>query len=964
MKDSIKIFQLNVRGISDINKFNTLVLLIAQFQCELDVIVFSGVKLKTTFPVQIYNIPGFNRFVSLRSEKGGGGIVSFVNQKITTENEISISAQFEKLSLILNIDNVKYRLLAYYRAPTPSNFGNFLDDVEDEISSSDVKTFIVGDVNVNSFTLTINPPPDDNMTKQYRELLASYGYSVTNTLPTRLASGKTIDHFTTNTHDSLCIHNDTIEMDPALTDHNIIISSIKCFRKSPRMCGTVKRSKVDYKMLINHFPDISLETFTSNDPNQIAKCITSAIKNAVELSSTEKTFTVKHYEKIGDWNSEEALTLMQEKDKLLNKRRKKPQSEKISTELKEVSERLRKTNEIDYRRYIQQKVSTKDPKKLWKNLNAILGRSKDVSTSTLLDIDGKRIQETAEIAKTFNDFFANCAQNIMNSAAPSTSDTQFVEHQPTKSITLETPNTNEILTIIKCMKNNSAAGHDGISSKVLKKLSQQLAPLLIHLITSIFATGIYPSTFKVAVVTPIYKSGPKTSVDNYRPISVLPVLNKIVEKTLHKRLLNFFNDHTKLLYSHQFGFRPKSGTENAAIELSNMIMRAIDENKIATGVFMDLKKAFDIVDHDLLLEVLEKYGIRGAALEIFRNYLKDREQIVKIDNIRSNAASIKTGVVQGSCLGPLLYLIFINAIGSLKIFGKLFLFADDAVLVNIHEKTSSINDTIRLDMTPILEFFTHRKMIINSSKTNFMLFSSSRMKNDFPNEIMLSDTTTIKRVTSCKYLGLHIDEALKWSEHIAKLERKLAPANGVLWKLRHALPFTSKKLIYDTLFQSHLHYMSALWGLAPVTALKNAQVLQNRALRNVYNLPNRANRVNMFTHQVESHLPIRGICTLAIATYIYNALHKNSLCNIQFQKVSELHSKNLRNTSNLRPVKTRTEFGARTMEAIGPRIFNKIPQEIKSSRHQHAFKWTFKCHLRNERFVKSCFDSTFFSLHI
>lgn len=187
-------------------------------------------------------------------------------------------------------------------------------------------------------------------------------------------------------------------------------------------------------------------------------------------------------------------------------------------------------------------------------------------------------------------------------------------------------------------------------------------------------------------------------------LSVLPILNKIIERVLHKRLFGFIDNHLRLLYSHQFGFRPKSSTEIAAVELTNTIMRAIDSNKIVTCVFMDLRKAFDIVNHSVLLEVMEKYGIRGKALQVFESYLKGREQEVKISETRSSRSKVTSGVVQGSCLGPLLFLIFINAVGSLKGAGKVLLFADDAVSVNVHEDVDHMEDTIRTDMLPILAF--------------------------------------------------------------------------------------------------------------------------------------------------------------------------------------------------------------------------------------------------------------------
>jgi hypothetical protein len=951
--------QLNIRGICDINKFHLFCAYIGRFTFTPDIIVLSEVKLTSAHPVEIYSIVGFARICCLREDKNGGGVIVFIKNSLHVIENSSCSNQFEKIRLMIEVCGSKICLLAYYRAPS-TDAKLFLADLEEEFSSNNCKTILVGDININSQCLNVRCHSEDNVSRQYDELLRSFGFVITNNLPTRLASMKNIDHIAVNFQDTRQIDNFTIETDSNLTDHNIVLTMIKEPIKNSRVQNTISKSKIKYERLKENYIDIKPQAFQSRNPDQVLEAILNALQDSIKKSTTTSTFKLKHFEKIGDWTSERTLALMREKDRVLSKKRKKPNSFKATTRLQAVSSSLILSNRKDIASYIRLKVSSRDPKKMWNCLNSVLGRKKNREPPITINHNDASSSNPDEISNIFNDFFSSCASDILKNLK--SSGEPMVENSPHESIKLDPPGNEEIATIIKTMKNSSAPGHDGITPKAIKCLSQEVTPLISHLVSCIFETGHYPVGLKIAVVTPIFKSGNKSNADNYRPISVLPIINKIVERVIHRRLLSFCCDHLKLLYSHQFGFRERSNTANAALELCSMIQKGVDEKKIVSVVFMDLKKAFDIVDHEILLEILEKYGIRGIALDLFRSYLSDRLQIVKVGNSRSTQKAISSGVVQGSCLGPLLYLLFINAIGSLKTHGKLFLFADDSALVTFHSQEDEIQTKIKEDMGKVYDFFASRKILLNSEKTNFMLFTKRKVS--LPASIQLSPDVTIFRVPSVKYLGLVINETLRWNDHIQNATGKVASATGALWKLKYILPFDAKKLIYNSLIETSFNYMSIIWGMSPTAALSSIQIIQNRALRNVYNLDRLSNRVDMYTHKVENHLPIRGISLLNIATYMYQATHGKILSNINFETSSQLGRQGLRNMNNLRPVKARTNCGKLSIDSLGPKIFNAIPDNIKTAKHEHAFKWILKCHLRNEKFISSCFNSTFFSFKI
>ncbi|CRL03366.1 CLUMA_CG016746, isoform A [Clunio marinus] len=686
-----------------------------------DAIIFSEVKLKKGFPIHLYIIPEYKRYANLRSEEGGGGVIVFIKNDIVVEEQTSLTSGFEKLKLMIFNDNRKLKLLAYYRPPIQTNLNQFLSDLENEISSSNSKTIIVGDININTYSLSLRELSHDMITRQYNEMITSYGFKVINNIPTRLASGKTIDHFITNLHNDHTISNVTLRVDDAISDHCALITSVNYPQATKQITSRIIRNKVDLDLLMDNFEDISSVCDDFKNTDEIVEKITEEIKRAVRLSSRTLSFKIKKSENIKDWASEGLLSMIKEKDKLLMKRRKNHMSKDIQEKLEVMSGKLKKKMKDDFNNFMQQMVKVPDPKKLWRNLNVLLGRTSE-NTIEVIEEAGKKLKNKKEIANTFNNYFVSCASKLADSLEDDNQD-QDVEKLVEKSIVFTTPTSKEIEIIISRLKSNSAAGYDEISAK--------------------------------------------------------------------------------------------------------------------------------------------------------------------------------------------------------------------------------------------------RKMILNNDKTKCVMFRGSRSRMQLPAMIEIGRGISIARISTFKYLGLQLNEFLKWSEHIKVIERKIASSNAILWKLRYSLPTETKKLIYDTLIQSYISYMIQVWGFANYKELSNLQIMQNKALCNTYNLPNRTNRVEMYTHLVESHLPIRGIAVLNTSCHVYKSLNNQTHTNIIHTEAGATRSNmTLRNNSSLRPVKIRTEMREKSIEFIGPSIFNEIPDEIKRSKHQYEFKWCMRCYLRNENFIGSCFDSSFFKFQL
>lgn len=774
-----------------------------------------------------------------------------------------------------------------------------------------------------------------------------------NTMKTRNESGKVIDHFICNFNRTCKLLHSTIAMDNKFTDHNMIITSMDIFSQ-PKKNEFKTFKRTNYRKMVEHFEKYVATTnlLAISDPNEIADQLTSLIRESINESTVHHSVKLKRSYAL-PWITHSIASTLVYKNKLACKLRRKRNDSILKQKYMQLSTQLRRQIKHEKDKYKKNKLSSNDQKVLWSSINDLLGRKKD-SKIKMIKADGRTVIDEIEMVNIFSENFKTKIDKMVENISES-SPISNLNHKPSSSrnsIFLIPPNVEEIKRTINSLS-TSASGMDGISSTHIKILIEPLSILLVHLIERIYASGIYPNCFKTALVTPICKTNDTSNVKDYRPISVLSTLNKIIEKTIHKRLNDFFNK-INYLSSNQYGFRSKSGTECAAVDLVNVIQKELDEGKKVSMVLLDLSSAFDIVNRKLLINVLENAGIRGVAATLMESYLSNRYQICKIDNVLSQKQSVKHGVIQGSVLGPLLFNIFINGISKLDVSGRIFLYADDIALINVHAVTQPVENVVKSDLECITKFIESRRLILNTSKTQFMILHSPYKKINLEDKIKLHDGTFIHRVEHVKYLGLHLDQNLKFEHHISQLITKSSRAAGILWKLKK-YPLVTKKNIYRTFIESHLFYMATVWGTASNIAIKPLQIVQNRSLRFVYQLDKYTNRVEMYMNHVENALPIRAINYFCAASFIHNCIHHNMHTNTIFEK-APANTRCLRRSNVLRPSSARINYGKKRITFFGVKFYNQIPNEIQKINDTYRFKRKLKKHIKNEGFITECFS--------
>ena len=333
---------------------------------------------------------------------------------------------------------------------------------------------------------------------------------------------------------------------------------------------------------------------------------------------------------------------------------------------------------------------------------------------------------------------------------------------------------------------------------------------------------------------PIFKKDENTLLNNYRPISLLPTISKVFEKIVYRQLYSYFASY-KLFYNSQHGFKKKHSTETAALEFIDRILQILDSGKIPFAIYLDLSKAFDTLDHDILLHKLRHYGVDGTPLNWFQSYLKGRCQYVQFDDTRSKLSNISTGVPQGSILGPLLFIIYVNDMPWASSKFNSILYADDTTLINSlcsfdlngnDQNHDSVTNNINSELTKVYNWLNANKLSLNISKTKYMIFHFPQRKLNININLKIEDTN-IDRTSEFDFLGLRIQENLLWSAHITKIANKLSRVVGILKRIHKYIPIQALMTIYNSLFLPHLNYAILIWG----HSCDRITTLQKKAIR-------------------------------------------------------------------------------------------------------------------------------------
>mgnify|MGYP000297251403 CR=1 FL=1 len=925
--------------------------------------IFSAICIQETWQsatddMSIYQINGYNLISQgyICSSHGGLAIYlrnSFNYKTLPVYKESEIwEGQFIEISS--NLVQKKIVLGNIYRPPRDvienyNSFTNELTDLLNTLNNRSCEVLLAGDFNID--LLRIN---EKEVVNTYFDAITSLSYFPQITLPTRLSEhrGTLIDNFIlklSNFNRSPLSGVLTLN----ISDHFpyfISLDYIKVYKPSPKYIRIRTKnpsSQTEFLQEINasNLYD-KLDKNPHADPTANYNMMERICKQALNKHFPSKIVKFnKHKHKKSRWITQGIVISINHRDRLYRELKKTP--------VESAEYNLRKTNLQTYNNILKNNI--KEAKKLyynlcfnrykgdikntWKSIKEVLNKSKNnASLPDFFKVDGKIVTDKQTIANDLNSYFAEVGSNLAAQVNPTENNEfqDYLQNPCMQTFTFKPITADSVNKIIDSLKPKTSCGHDGISVKLVKDMKHEISNALTLIINQSITTGIFPENMKIAKVTPLFKKGDVHMFENYRLISLLPSFSKIIEKVLFNHLNEYFKSN-QLFYNHQYGFRELHSTELATLEFVDRILNIMDKGDVPLSIFMDLSKAFDTLNHKILIHKLSYYGVTGMALNLLNNYLTNRKQYVEFEEFKSTLANIQTGVPQGSILGPLLFIIYINDLSTVSDLFDPIMYADDTTLIssllNIQRAniTQNVNLNINKELNKISKWMRLNKLSLNENKTKFMIFHYPQKRVLIPE--MEINNTVIECVENFNFLGIVIDKHLSWKDHIDKIASKLSQTTGVMNRIKEFLPTHILQTIYNSLVLPHLNYGILLWGHKSIRISQ----LQKRSVRIVSHSKFIAHTDPIFKNL--KLLKLKDIYLLQQLKFYFNFVNNrlpDYFNQFQIRTASEIHTYNTRN--KLKMFRDRTDL-VNTRKCIRHEIIetlNNTPDIVLNKVHTHS----------------------------
>ena len=901
---------------------------------EFDIIALSETFLSSTTPDSKLELPGFNSIIRRdRTTGAGGGVAFYASRCLVTKRREDIENQHVELLWVeVRLHNNKFLFGVVYRPPNaPVSFWDYFQDSLDKAKNSGIdKVVIMGDLNAD---------PNTNHGRKLIDFCSTNSLAIHVKVPTRITetSSSCLDQIISNIPNFIT----TINVSPPLAncDHSVVSATL-LFRRKKSPCYTRfvwNYDKANFDIFREKLNQCDWgPCFDSDDIDSQCSVWSDTFLNVARDCIPNKNVTIRPDD--APWYTNALRALKNKVERIHRRAKKQPSLWPYFRQLRNKYVDDLRLSEQNYYKRLDDSVNNVHHRKKswWHTVKSFMNKHQPTDIPAILH-DNLTYTDNDAKAQILNDVFLRSSfVDDTNFSMPTHNEDTQTHANVLSSISI---NSDEVLYILQSLDTTKASGPDGISARLLKEAAPAISESLTRIFNNSLLKGSFPSEWKKANVVPILKKGSPNDCNNYRPISLLSCVAKVFERVIFKHVFNFFRDN-HVVSDCQSGFIPCDNTINQLLFLYHHFCEAVDLQKEVRIIFCDISKAFDRVYHPGLLHKLEKVGITGPLLIWFQDYLRDRHQRVVIQGGTSSWGRVEAGVPQGSVLGPLLFLIYINDIVNV-VRSPIRLFADDTTLFITVDDPAVASASLNSDLQEVERWSQQWLVVFNPFKTKSMIISRKRIPRTHPDITFMNQT--LQNDSEHKHLGLILRSDLRWSSHISEIRNKSMKMVNILKHLQMRLSRRSLEILYLSFIRPIMEYGSVVWDGCTSSESDELESVQLAAAR-VITGAIRGTRHELIYEEsgLEKLSKRREISKLTVFYKIVHGLAPTYLQNLLPDSVQDRNRCSVRSNSNLSSFRTRTSLFSESFFPATVRLWNNLPLHVRNSETVDEFKSKIK----------------------